>query len=57
MGLIWMVGLESTVGALITDGTPLLIDQSIVEAVVEVQTGGFSLLAGLKTSIQTLKND
>ena len=52
-----MVGLESTVEALIAGGTPPLIDRSIVEAVVEVQTVGFSLLAGLKTSIQTLMND
>ena len=28
-----MVGLESTVGTLIADGTPLLIDRSMVQAV------------------------
>ena len=49
VGLIWMIGLESTVGALIADGTPPLIDRSMVEAVVEVQTVEFRLLVGLKT--------
>ena len=52
-----MVGLESTVGALIADGTPPLIDRSMVKAEVEVQTVEFSLLVGLKTGVQTLMND
>ena len=57
MRLISTVGLESTVGALIADGTPPLIDRSMVEAVVEVQNVKFSLLVGAKTGAQTLMND
>ena len=56
VGLIWMVGLESTVGALIADNTPPLIDRRMVE-IVEVQTVKFSLVVRAKTGAQTLMND